>query len=332
MAKLLNVAAAQDVDPTAFGGIDLVSTLEGLEQPNGRFSDVSKYGDNSNTFGQSFALIGLTRAGKTTSTESRAYLLAQQCPGGGFQLYMADAGCSSDADADPDATSMAVQALLTVGGASTAAGDALDYLASLQGTSGGIGGGGPNVGANANSTGLAGQAFLAGGRTTQAGAAVGYLTALQYGCDFPASLRGGIAYDSAAYEAQSDAGADADPQDQDRRSTSQALLALAGTPLASVTAAGATADAPSLTCAAPTTTGGAGATPTAGSGPGSGSGSTSGAGATGGSATSPAVNGSSTGSLAQTGSDLLRPALLGLLLVVLGALAVIASRRRGAHA
>ena len=53
----------------------------------------------------------------------------------------------------------------------------------------------------------------------------------------------------------------------------------------------------------------------------------------GGSDPSAPVDSSATGSLAQTGTDLLAPAMLGLLLVVVGGLAVWAtSRRRGAHA
>lgn len=329
VAKLLNVAVAQGVDPTSFGGYDLLGTLKGLERPTGRFSDVSKYGDYSNTFGQSFALIGLDRAGETVSTNSRAYLLAQQCPNGGFKLYMDDAGCTTDADADPDATAMAVQALIAVGGAPAAAGDGLDYLATRQAASGGVGGGGPTSGVNANSTGLAGQAFLAGGRTAPARAAVAYLTGLQYDCTFPAALRGGIAYDAAAFAGTKKAGATATPVDQDRRSTSQALLALAGTPLAAVTAAGADAVAPSFACAAPSTSPSASTQPSgsptvtdsAGSGDEDG---TTDSGVDAGSAP--------TGSLAQTGSDLLLPVGLGLALVLVGALAVAASRRRGAHA
>ena len=351
-AKLLNVALAQGIDPTDFGGYDLLTALQGLEQPSGRFSDKSVYGDYTNTFGQSFALIGLDRAGEPVSDAARAYLLAQQCPGGGFQLYMSDAGCTSDDSADPDATAMAVQALIAVGGASAAAGDGLDYLASRQDLAGGVGGGGPQSGVNANSTGLAGQAFLAGGRTAQARAAVMFLTSLQYGCDFPVALRGGIAYDAAAFAATKADGAAAEPIDQDRRSTSQALLALAGTPLASVTADGADAVAPALTCTTPTpsttTTVSATSTPTVSTSAsttprpststssvtttapgssdptGSGDDTTTGGGSDG-SASGP------TGSLAQTGSDLLIPVGLGIAFVVVGGVVVAATRRQGAH-
>ena len=147
----------------------------GLEQPNGRFSDVSAVRRLLQhlraVLRRSSACTGPAR---TVSADARGYLLAQQCPGGGFKLYMDDAGCTADADADPDATAMAVQALIAVGGAATEAGDGLDYLtrgrrarpvASVAAV--------PPQGVNANSTGLAGQAFLAGGRTAQARAAVG---------------------------------------------------------------------------------------------------------------------------------------------------------------
>lgn len=322
VAKLLNVAVAQGVDPRAFGGTDLVATLEARENAQGRFADQSQYGDNSNTFGQSFALVGLHRAGRPVSSQAVAYLLAQQCPGGAFKLYMTDTGCTTDTDADPDATAMAVQALIAVGGHATEAGRGLDYLAGRQAASGGVGGGGPTSGVNANSTGLAAQAFLAGGRTAQARSAVSFLTGLQYGCTFPVALRGGVAYDSAAYTTARTAGSGATPNDQDRRSTSQALLALAGVPLGAVTAAGASADAPALTCAAPsatpTTTPSVTPTTTAGAG--------------GGGSTTDPVATVPTGALAQTGSNLLWPVAAGLVLVLLGALAVAASRRRGVHA
>jgi LPXTG-motif cell wall-anchored protein len=332
VAKLLNIAVAQGIDPGAFGGFDVLGTLQGLETPNGRFSDVSAFGDFSNTFGQSFALIGLHRAGAPVSADALGYLLAQQCPGGGFKLFMDDAGCTTDADADPDATAMAVQALFAVGGAATEAGDGLGYLASVQGASGGVSS--PTQGVNANTTGLAGQAFLAGGRTAQARAAVSFLTDLQYSCDFAPSIRGGVAYDQAAYDDQKAAGSKASPVDIDRRSTAQALLALAGTPLAMVTATGADAVAPTPACTStgPTTT--PTSTPSTSTRPTSGGGSTQGAGGSGGSDPSTTVDAAAaTGSLAQTGTDVLAPVLLGLMLVLVGGLAVwFSTRRRGAHA
>jgi hypothetical protein len=323
VAKLLNVAIAQGVDPEAFGGWDLVATLEARENGQGRFVDQSPFGDYSNTFGQSFALIGLSRARGSVTTAARSYLVAQQCPGGGFALTMTDAGCSSDANADPDATAMAVQALLVTGGASAAASDGLDYLADLQDADGAIGGAGPTAAPNANSTGLAGQAFLAGGRTAQARAAVGYLTDLQYGCALPAVVRGAVAYDQAAYDAKVGDGSSATPSDQDRRATTQALLALAGVPLGSVTGSGSDAEAPALACATATPT----TTPTSSTDP-----TTTAPAGAGGTPSVTPVAAAPAGALAQTGADPLLPVLLGLALVLVGGVAVVASRRRGAHA
>ena len=169
----------------------------------------------------------------------------------------------------------------------------------------------------------------------QARAAVSFLTDLQYSCDFAPSIRGGVAYDQAAYDDQKAAGSKASPVDIDRRSTAQALLALAGTPLAMVTATGADAVAPTPACAStgPTTTP-TSSTPSTSTRPTSGGGSTQGAGGSGGSDPSTTVDAAAaTGSLAQTGTDVLAPVLLGLMLVLVGGLAVwFSTRRRGAHA
>lgn len=336
VAKLLNVAVVQGVDPTAFGGHDLVASLEAREAPSGRFSDQSAFGDNSNTFGQSLALIGLHRAGVTTSANARTYLLSQQCSNGGFLLFMSDAGCTDPASADPDATAMAVQALIAIGGSTAQANAGLDYLVTHQVASGGVGGGGPQTAPNANTTGLAGQAFLAGGRSANARRASSFITALQYGCTFPASLRGGIAYDRTAYTTQGAAGAAAAPADQDRRSTSQALLALAGTPLFAVSATGADATAPQLTCAAATTT-----TPPTTTRPTNTTTTTSatstrstgagGSGAGGGTGANDPASATPT-SLAFTGADIGLTVLVALLLLAAGAAALVVARRKGAHA
>ena len=245
-AKLLNVAVAQGLDPRDFGGNDLVAMLTALEAESGRFSDQTAYDDYSNVLGQSLALIGLKRAGVNPSTASVEFLAGQQCPGGGFRLSMDASPCTDGATSDPDATAFAVQALIATSGDRESIEGGLDYLAARQGADGGVGGGGPQTAPNANSTGLAGQAFLAGGRSAQATLARQYIADLQYGCQFPEALRGGIAYNAEAFADQLAAGADAVPVDQDRRSTAQAILALAGTPLYAVTATGAadTATAP----------------------------------------------------------------------------------------
>ena len=89
-AKLIVVAAAQGVDPTAFGTgprKDLVANLRALECGThtrtdcpagtaGRFSDRSQFGDFSNPITQSLAVIALERATRRgASRNAVSYLL-----------------------------------------------------------------------------------------------------------------------------------------------------------------------------------------------------------------------------------------------------------------
>ena len=318
-AKALLAVVAHGGDPTAFGGLDLVAELratEGAVEP-GRFSDLPvdcgfPTCDFSNTIGQSLAIIALVRAGESVSTASVDVLLAQQCVDGGFRGTLGGTTCTSD----PDATAFAAQALIAAG-SDAAAAEALDALAAEQRTDGGFES--ADGIANANTTGVAAQAFAAGGRAGELADAQAFLVSLQYGCTSPAALRGGIAFSASTRSATA-------PTDSDLRATPQATLGLTGQSLLSVTAEGAasgTTSTPCTTTTPPTTP------PSSGTGPTSGSGSGDTGGDTGGGTD---VASGPTGSLAQTGSDLLLPAGVGLALVLLGAAAVAASRRRGAHA
>ncbi len=337
LAKALLAAVVTGADPTAFGGHDLVAELQALETTKGRFSDKSAYGDYSNTIGQSLAVIALSRAGQGLNAPAVQLLLDQQCADGGFRGTIDDKdGCVSDADA----TAFAAQALLVASDtlicgtaaegltadAAAAAGKGLDLLEDVQDASGGFA---SDEGAlNANTTGVAAQAFTAGGRTAAADAARAFLATLQYDDTSPVALRGGIAFSA-------DTRSTTTPSDSDLRATPQATLGLAGGSLVDVVAPGVEGAAPGDTCppaatrqpvVAPTSTSNPSSTvdPTSTDDP------TQGAG---GSDPSETVDAAATGSLAQTGTDLALPALLGLLLVVVGGLAVWASsRRRGAHA
>ncbi len=299
-AKALLAALAQGLDPHAVGGTDLLATLQGLETSSGRFSDVSSYGDYSNTIGQSLAVVALARAAAPVSAAAVGFLGAQQCPDGGFRVDPAAARCASD----PDATAFAVQALLAVPSApsldtAAAAAAALDHLVAVQGADGGVASAGGAE--NANTTGVAAQAFAAAGRTGPLTRAQGFLAALQYGCSFPAGVRGGIAFTTADHATRAAVGSAAVPDDSDLRATPQAALALAGGTLVSVTATGAIAGAPAMACPAAASPGSATAASTA--------------------ATSAVA-----ASLAYTGAPLLAQALLGLGLVIVGAGAVAGSR------
>ncbi len=347
LAKSLLAVVVAGGDPTAFGGHDLIAELQALETTKGRFSDQSAYGDYSNTIGQSLAVIALARAGQGTNVGSVELLLSRQCADGGFSgsLDTAD-GCTSD----PDATAFAVQALLTAGASTYCNGDAetlaarasaaatagLDRLEATQGTSGGFTS--VDGAVNANTTGVAAQALTAGGRTTAAADAVAFLEGLQYSDTTTPALLGGIAFSA-------DTRSTTVPSDSDLRATPQATLGLAGGSLVTVVAPGVEDAAPAATCppaptrepvvAPPTTT--PTPSPSTTTRPTSSGGSTQGAGGSGGaggSDPSTTVDAAApTGSLAQTGSDVLAPVLLGLLLVLVGGIAVwFGTRRQGAHA
>jgi hypothetical protein len=244
-AKLLNVAAAQNADPRHFGGSgrnNLVHRLRSLEcrtgrtpacpaSDDGRFSDISVFGNFSNTIGQSLALIGLERTTKSgPPKESIKYLRHQQCTNGAFPLDLSTAGCTPSVDA----TAFAVQALLVTGKkkATNAALDGAKWLKRHQNPNGSFTADGVR---NTNSTGLAGQALAAAGREKAAAKANAFIRSLQVGCGGEAANRGLVRYAKHA---------EGDPV----RATSQAVPALAGVGLADITKTGALHRLPHLLC------------------------------------------------------------------------------------
>lgn len=255
-AKALLVSLLQALSPKgSLGGVDLTTRLESLESTSGpasgRFSDVSQYGDNSNTIGQSLALVSLKRAGRTLTPESTGYLDQQQCPGGGFRLAMADTRCTTAAQADTDATSYAVQGLLAeprTGARADRIDQAIGYLKRQMDRSGGVPGGSPKGGLNANSTGLATMSLDSTGNKTSVAKGRSYLTSLRFGCSFPVPLRGAVALDRARLAKATSRGKKAKLADQDRRATAQAVLGFSGRSLLAITGAGAQRGSPPVTC------------------------------------------------------------------------------------
>ncbi|MBO4210793.1 prenyltransferase/squalene oxidase repeat-containing protein, partial [Micromonospora echinofusca] len=251
-AKLLFAAAVAGADPTDFGGHDLRRTtlelIAGAGDQTGRIlsrTTPDTGPDASNTFDQSFAVLGLARTGEVPQ-DAVDFLVRQQCAAGGFRLYPDVAGAPSpscdaqpDAPLDVDTTAMAVQALLAAAtdgsaGAADAARRGADWLTAQQHTDGSFGGSGPTTGANANSTGLAGQALRAAGRTAPADRADAALVALQVtaaGGGAAGADAGAVAYSTEALTAALADGISDAGRDQWRRATSQALLGLAGVPL-----------------------------------------------------------------------------------------------------
>jgi hypothetical protein len=272
-AKALLAAVAHGADPRDVGGVDLVAGLHDAEGAvdAGRFSDLPvdcgfPPCDYSNTIGQSLALIALARAGEPLSTASLSFLLDQQCADGGFRGALDGAGCTTD----PDATAFAIQALVASGaallcgpGASTLPAEVavaldrgLDRLEALQAPSGALNS--SDGTANANTTGVAAQAFYAGGRTVPADSAAAVLVTLRVGPTAPVAARGGIAFTTADRTTLETAPTTPTEQtafdaavDRELRATPQATLALAGGSLVDVAADG-VEDAPAETvCPAP---------------------------------------------------------------------------------
>jgi hypothetical protein len=244
-AKLVLVAAAHNQDPRAFGSSDrsdLVAELEALEcgtrlRPDcsaadeGRFGDLSQYGDFSNTLTQSLALIALDRATpKGPSRDAVQFLVDQQCPDGSFPESFGAETCSGSVDA----TGFAVQALVRTGGKAGIEQAALGgkWLAKQQNRNGSLEGNGVR---NANSTALAAQAFDVLDRKKKARKARGFLKSLQLKCGADRPDRGLVRYDRAN---------SGDPV----RATAQAVPALARTVLADVSKDGSTRRLPRLAC------------------------------------------------------------------------------------
>ena len=319
LGKLVLGVVAQGGDPTDFGGQDLVARLEGLMTSDGRFSDKSNFGDYSNTIGQVLDIIALGRATGSVPDAAGDYLLDQQCSDGGFRgdLDVAGAACTSDADA----TAFAAQALVGLLGAddpATAA--ALEWLSSHQAPNGGFLNDDGQY--NANTAGVAAQAFAAGGLDDELASAQEFLASLQFDCSFATGLRGGIAFTAADYATLKAAPTTTAAIDRALRATPQATLGLAGDSLLTVTAEGAAASAPTLDCrtTSTTTTSTTTSTTTTSSTPQTG-------------AADPADPGSATpGSLALTGTNVAAMTLLGALLLLAGAGAIVLARRKGVHA
>ena len=230
-AKLFLATEVRGVNPTTFGGVNLPARLAALLTPSGQYADRSAYGDFSNAFSQSLAVIALSRRGGVP-TSAVNFLVSTQCADGGFPLSFGEAACTSD----PDATAMDVQALLSTGRI-VAANRGLNWLANAQQTGGGFTSA-PGTAPNANSTGLAGQALSVGGRPVRALLAKAFLIGQQVGCSGTPADQGALAYDTTGF----------DP-DTAVRATAQGILGLADIGMVNLSAHGSYAGDPHLACA-----------------------------------------------------------------------------------
>jgi len=219
-AKVALAAEVRGIDPAGFGGVDLITRLRGLQQPSGRFSDRSAFGDFSNAFSQSLAILALDRTAPGAPAAAVSFLAGTRCPNGGYPLFFGQASCISDVDS----TAMAVQALLAAEDIADAI-PGLQWLVSVQRADGGFvnSGGTPN----ANSTGLAGQAFRAAALVIPAARARQFLVDLQVGCAGAPADRGAVAFTAGGLDPANAA-----------RATAQAVLGMADGGFPHLTAAG----------------------------------------------------------------------------------------------
>jgi len=219
-AKLALAAEVSGLNPASFGKVNLLARLAKLLAKSGRYSDHSAYGDYSNAFSQSLAIIALSRHGGAPA-KAVSFLVSSECKNGGYPLDFGQKKCVSDTDA----TAMDAQALLAAG-QRTAGLRGLKWLTSVQQANGGFdtaGGTSPN----ANTTGLAGEAFAAAGLSKPAALAAKFLIGLQLRCSAPAAERGALAYDKTGYNKSTAVDA-----------TAQGILGLADVSLAKLSARG----------------------------------------------------------------------------------------------
>ncbi len=148
---------------------------------------------------QSLALTALAGAKVVPADSAVGWLTGQQCADGGWPSYRADTAAACDAKTeDSNATAVAVQALVTLGGHQDAVDKGVQWLKANQNADGTWAYNPGNPG-DANSTGLAVSALFAA-KADPAGVAKagknGFdgLALLQLGCAAPADQRGAFAY------------------------------------------------------------------------------------------------------------------------------------------
>jgi hypothetical protein len=172
LALLALDAHALGVDPTTFGGTDLVTRLEQTQRSTG--ADAGLFGLADPTYDgayrQGLALAALAAGGVTTGTPlvaAEQWLTGQQCPGGGWTSYVTAANPCNGLPAnyvgpDTNSTAAAVLGLAAQGAASAARSAALGFLRTDQNSDGGWGYYPTNT-TDPNSTGLVIQAFATQG-------------------------------------------------------------------------------------------------------------------------------------------------------------------------
>ncbi|MFZ0664447.1 MAG: hypothetical protein WAM97_01745 [Acidimicrobiales bacterium] len=153
LAILIFDAEAVGVNPESFGTTDLVSRLLATQQTSGpdegAFGTETQLTDEyTGTYDQGLALAALAAAGTrgTSQTESAVdWLIAQQCPNGGWTLPdIADDSCSASPASfegpDTNSTSLAVEGLAAQDAlTSSVSSSALEFFSNTEQSDGGWG-------------------------------------------------------------------------------------------------------------------------------------------------------------------------------------------------
>ena len=161
------------------------------------------YGATSPTydavFRQGLSLMALHAEGITPAVSAVSWLTGQQCADGGWEPFRADpAKACTPSQEDTNSSSMAVQALVAVGGQDAAVSRAVAWYKKIQNKDGGWSYN-PGTASDANSTGLVVSALRAAGSDPSTVVTGGHrgvqgLDAFQLGCSAPAAQQGGFAY------------------------------------------------------------------------------------------------------------------------------------------
>lgn len=240
LLTLLSMGRSSIVGSTDLDTV-LRSMMESTGPQAGRFSDdvPDPTWNASNGFGQALSMLALSLTSGGVPSTAVDFLVAQQCPSGGFRLtYGTTAGCTDDAQADTDTTGLSLQALLSVqrsAAVQSALEDGIAWLLGIQESDGSFGGTGPTASPNSNSSGLIAQFLRAAGASVAADRAATYVATLQL---TPANVtgptagqEGAIAYNGSGLASALSDGITSQMGDQWRRSSAQAVGALGLAPL-----------------------------------------------------------------------------------------------------
>ncbi|GAB3036841.1 hypothetical protein GCM10011376_32300 [Nocardioides flavus (ex Wang et al. 2016)] len=254
-AKAIALAQVAGREASDFGGTDLQSVVEANVATSapitGRVQNTGETDwstgdptDSLNVISQSWAARALGGQGSDLADEVMSFLLDQQCDDGSFRAALTkdkaapEQGCAAGDVGEVDTTALTVINILETPDAPLAArGAALlaaSWLRTQQASDGSFSAGA--LGANANTTGIAGWALAEAGHDGAATKAAGWLRGLQVADLAPCAStlsaeNGAIAYKTADLAAARTAGKiPATLQDAFRRASAQALPALAHVP------------------------------------------------------------------------------------------------------